>query len=279
MNKAMFRIILYAIVIILLVGILTIGIGVKLLSFDHAEETETSSGIVSSQEVRRLNIDWAAGDVTIRAADVTDIFFSETCDANAKPMTWQKKGDTLSISFTKDKHRIGIHDTTGKTLLVEVPRDWVCQELDLEIAAAALHVENLTVTELDFEGASGNCNFSNCTVGSLEMSAAAGRVTFSGCLDQMEFEGGSSDLEMMVWNTPQSISLEAGTGNLDLTLPADCGFAADVSVLSGDFSSDFPTNQTGNRHVYGDGSCRIEMEALSGNITIHQGQEAENCDH
>lgn len=279
MNKAMFRIILYAIVIILLVGILTIGIGVKLLTFDHAVETETSSAIVSSQEVRRLNIDWAAGDVTIRAADVTDIFFSETCEANAKPMTWQKNGDTLSISFSKNKHRIGIHSTTGKTLLIEVPRDWVCQKLDLEITAASLHVENLTVTELDFEGASGDCNFSNCTVGSLEMSAAAGHVTFSGCLDQMEFEGGSGNLELMIWNDPQSISLEVGTGNLDLTLPANCGFTAQVSTLSGDFSSDFPTNQTGNRHVFGNGSCRIEIEALSSNIAIHQGQEAENCDH
>ena len=275
----MFRIILYSMAILLLVGILTIGIGVKLLSFDHAEATESASGTVSSQEVRRISIEWDAGDVTIRAADVTDIFFTETCDAKAKPMAWQKNGDTLAISYSKNKNRIGIHSTTGKALLIEVPREWVCQELDLEVSATSLHVENLTIKELDFDGAAGDCRFDNCTVGSLEMSAAAGDVTFSGCLDQMEFEGGSGDLKLMIWNDPQSISLEAASGDLDLTLPADCGFSAEINVLSGDFTSDFPTNQRGNRHVYGNGSCRIEMKALSGDISIHQGQEAENCDH
>ena len=263
----------------MLMGFLLIGIGVNLFAFDGNSGTETASGTVSAQEVGRLDIDWAAGSITIRTGDVTDIIFTETGDGNTTPMHWQKSGDTLKISFSTKNHLIGINTEGSKDLLIEVPKDWICKKLDLDLAAASLYVENLTITELDFDGASGDCQFGSCTVGSLEMSAASGNVTFSGCLDQMEFEGVSGNLELIAWNCPQSISLEAGSGNLNLFLPTNCGFTAQVNVLSGDFVSDFPTDQIGGRHIYGDGSCRIEVNALSGDISIHQSQEAENCDH
>ena len=43
-------------------------------------------------------------------------------------------------------------------------------------------------------------------------------------------------------------------------------------TLSGDFDSEFPTSMSGGDYICGDGRCRIEMDAMSGNVTIRKGQ-------
>ena len=41
--------------------------------------------------------------------------------------------------------------------------------------------------------------------------------------------------------------------------------------MSSDFSSDFATTIQNGRHVCGDGSCQIQMDAMSGNVIIRKG--------
>ena len=64
--------------------------------------------------------------------------------------------------------------------------------------------------------------------------------------------------------------MNSASGDLDLTLPADSGFTLEKSTMSGDFSSDFPTVSQNGKYLCGDGACRIDFNAASGDISIRK---------
>jgi hypothetical protein len=73
--------------------------------------------------------------------------------------------------------------------------------------------------------------------------------------------------------------MDGASGNLDITLPSNCGFTAETGGLSFDFTTDFQTTTRNGAHIHGDGSCRIEIEALSGRVNIRDGGFSCSCGH
>lgn len=65
--------------------------------------------------------------------------------------------------------------------------------------------------------------------------------------------------------------MDTASGSLTLVLPEDCGFTVSLDSLSGRFSSDFATTTQNGRHIYGDGSCKINVSSMSGGVTIRKG--------
>ena len=64
--------------------------------------------------------------------------------------------------------------------------------------------------------------------------------------------------------------MESISGNLDLTLPKDLGFDAEVDTVSGSFQSRIPTTSQSKGHYRsGNGGCEIDLESVSGSIQIH----------
>ena len=50
---------------------------------------------------------------------------------------------------------------------------------------------------------------------------------------------------------------------------ADCGFTLMLDALSGNLSTDFNTTVSGDdRYISGDGSCIIDVDAMSGHVRI-----------
>ena len=62
--------------------------------------------------------------------------------------------------------------------------------------------------------------------------------------------------------------MDSMSGGLTLTLPEDAGFTVGLDAMSSDFSSDFPTVKKNKSYVCGDGHCKIDMSAMSGDVSI-----------
>lgn len=268
-RNAIFRIIFFSLAIVVLAAILVAGIAAGQLMFrdERGDETISSSGEVSAAEIRNLDIDWAAGSITIRTADVSQITFTETCAEHQEPMAWKQAGDTLKIEYHQEV-KLHLGNYASKSLLIELPRDWSCENLEIDAASADLEITDLTISKVEFDGASGQCRFENCQVEDLDLDTASGNVWFSGSLDTLECDAASADCDIMVSNHPRRIDMDAASGDLRLSLPADCGFSAELETLSGDFSSDFNTTMSGGRYVCGSGETIINVSALSGDVTI-----------
>lgn len=293
-NNAIVRIVIWSIVILLLLGLLISAIGAfaytnNLLNYsrnDTVELQEDNSGnhvlpsgteiTVSADEIRDLNIEWVAGTIEIRPDDVENITFSETEVSDSKyALVWKQKGSDLSIQFCKDStidfsFGITVNNVVEKDLTITVPRDWICDSLDIDAASTNLIVSDLTIREVDFDGASSTYEFENCIVDSFDMDGASCDMDFSGTLYELDFDGASGSIRAVLNNIPSRIDMDGMSSDLDITLPENAGFTVSMSAMSSDFSSDFETVSKNGNYVCGDGRCRINVDAMSGDVTIRK---------
>lgn len=287
-RNAIIRIVIYSIAIFLLVSILSVGLllNTAFVNTDwsaifqnggnHFTGEQASAGYVSAAEVKNIQIDWAAGSISILPGDVENILFSETQDlAEEDRMVFSKQGDTLIIRFTNILVNFGVSIDGPKDLIITVPRDWTCGELEIDAASASVHVTDLTADTVDFDGASGNFRFDDCHVGTLDIDTASGDIHYSGTLQELDCDAVSASCTLALTNAPRSIDADMASGDLELTLPWDCGFSLKLDALSGEFTSDFLTSTQNGKYIYGDGRCRINISAMSGDVDIKKSSAAE----
>ena len=231
-----------------------------------------STGSASTEAIREIKIEWISGSVTIEPGDVQEITFLESGNGTDKyEMVWKQSGDELVIQYSKDSSTagFGIHFGDGsKDLTVTVPRGWVCNSLELDTASTDLTVRDMIIREMEIDSASGTAKFENCTVSSLDVDTASGDVTFSGSLNELDFEAASASFTGVLENVPNLIKMDSMSGDLTLTLPEGAGFTVSLDAMSSDFSSDFPTVKKNKSYVCGDGHCKIEVSAMSGDVSI-----------
>ena len=86
----------------------------------------------------------------------------------------------------------------------------------------------------------------------------------------MDCDAASADILLELSNVPGRLDMDTASGDLDVVLPADAGFTVTLDSLSGDFESDFDTTMRGGSYVAGNGRCRIDVDAMSGDVTIRK---------
>lgn len=231
-----------------------------------------SVGSTDPAAIREIKIEWISGSVTIEPGDVQEITFLESGNGTDKyEMVWKQSGDELVIQYSKDSSiaGFGLHFGDGsKDLTVTVPRGWVCDSLELDTASTDLIVRDMIIREMEIDSASGTAKFENCTVSSLDVDTASGDVTFTGSLNELDFEAASASFTGVLENVPDKVKMDSMSGGLTLTLPEDAGFTVSLDAMSSDFSSDFPTVKKNKSYVCGDGHCKIDVDAMSGDVSI-----------
>ena len=200
-----------------------------------------SAGSADPAAIREIKIEWISGSVT---------------------MVIQYSKDSSTAGF-------GLHfGDDSKDLTVTVPRNWLCDSLELDTASADLTVRDMIIREMEIDSASGTAKFENCTVSSLDVDTASEDVTFSGSLNELDFEAASASFTGVLENVPNLIKMDSMSGDRTLTLPEDAGFTVSLDAMSSDFSSDFTTVKKNKSYVCGDGHCKIEVSAMSGDVAI-----------
>jgi len=283
-NNAILRIIIWSIVIVLLLGPLAGALGYSQFKRNRRSEVtpdstrNTQDGRENTvqydaSEIRSLNIQWAAGNITIQPdADIDTIQISERSVENSKHQTvYKKTGGTLTIQFSQDSivgFGISIRDNLKKDLTILVPEGWECDKLEVEAASANLFLSDLTIRDMEFDGASGIAEYHNCILDSLDIDTASGDIHFHGSLHTLDIDAASASFYGDLLTTPDRIDMDSMSGNLELTLPEQTGFIVHLDGLSTDFSSDFETITRNDSHIFGDGKCEINVDAMSGDVKI-----------
>ena len=287
-TNAIVRIILYSLLLLLLVGILLAGIGFNLFAFNFRSDSvvqegpivsdeNVTMGAVNAQKISNLEIAWAAGSITIRPGQETDTirFWDDYSGEEKYHLSYATKGDTLKIKFCEDdweKLGFGIHFGTPfeKNLVIEIPEALTLETLEIDAASPKLEVHDLTINQVEIDTASGAVGFENCNVMHLDVDTASGDVIYTGTLVTLDCDSASASIVANLQNVPQSLDLDTASGNLDITLPENAGFSAKLDAMSGKFRSDFGYAEMGGRYVCGNGSCTINVNAMSGNVHIRK---------
>lgn len=272
-GKAIVRLVLFSVIAFVLTCVLLDGLGmgpfVKPVSSQIVTVQATGGEYeFSPEEVSALAISWASGDIDIQPADQDTITVSEDRSGGSS-MVVRHSGSKLEIEAGESKWGLGFGKSTQKDLTVQVPRDWLCQSLEISVASADVSVDDLSVTSVVLNTASGDCTFTDCAVEDMQVNTASGDLDYTGTLQRIEMKGASADCNLSLSDAPVSIEMNTASGDLNLTLPDNCGFTLDRSSLSGAYQSDFATTEN-DETVSGDGACQIIFSSLSGDINIRR---------
>jgi len=298
-RNAIIRIVLFSLAILVLLGIIVSTLLLRSFMivlnesgivdvvhniFDVRESDEIRidgngrSGEYDAAQIRDLEIEWVSGAIIIQPGATNTIHFEESSVSSEKyRMVANRSGDKLTLKFCEENTvswglGVNIDTDISKDLVITVPSGWDCDTLEIDTASARIEISDLRINEVDFDSASSLCIFDNCTVSELDIDTASGNVEFNGRLDSLDFDAASANFSGKLKNTPNSLKMDSMSGDLDITLPEDCGFTATMDTMSGDFSSDFQTTVFNGKYSYGNGSCRIDVNVMSGDVTIRKGQ-------
>lgn len=284
-TNALIRIALYSLGILILTAILITGIAGHLFSIDtdYRENVSLSADPcnVSAEQIRNIEIEWASGSITISPSDDADSIVVRESEVDEEHrMVCKVSGNTLTIQFcASSKNNVSSGNIESKDLVIWVPSGWLCGNLEIDTASADVEIFDMSIDSLSFDGASGECNLEFCNVGEMDVNVASGDLVFSGVLDTLDFDGASADCTLYLTQCPSHISLDGMSGNLDITLPSDCGFTVSTEGLSSQFRSDFQTTLRNGIHHYGDGRCQISVDAMSGTVSIYDSGESCHGSH
>ena len=281
-NSALLRIILYSLALVILASgslalyFYTANYTTESETIAEYELTDLSTGTFSSQELDSIEINWASGRITLSPNDrltdtipVREVASSE----DTQKMVLKHSGKTLQIDCAKSPitlFGISTFADATKDLYIEVPSDWYCRDLEINSASTPVNISHMEIGDADFDLASGDLNMDVCKVKSLTIDAASGTLNFNGEFQELECDAASANCNIRVSNSPKKIECNSASGDLILSLPEDCGFSCESDGLNVDFSSDFPTTIEDGRHVYGNGSCQINFDTLSGSLAIYK---------
>lgn len=276
------RIMIFSIVVLLLLGVLLTGLGIGSFTMNLDMGTSGSfisgSSTVNAEDVEDLSIEWASGFITIQTADTDSITFSEEGYAiDGQEMVYTLNNGKLTISYSKPSFQIGFVSIPKKDLTITVPRSWHCGKLDIDSASTDARIEGLICHEVELDSASNTFRFLNCSIATLNVDGASNSIEMTGVVDCLDCDGMSTSIKAVLEAEPSLIDMDGMSGTLDLTLPEDCGFQVTMDGLSNDFSSDFTTVSSDGSYVYGDGSCRIDVDGMSSNVIIRNREKS--CSH
>lgn len=283
--NAIVRIVIYSIVIVLLVSLLAAGISFDLFAFRRssvssgpiAVDDSGTHGAVGIEGIRQLEIEWAAGSITIQPDIQTDTirFWDDYSGDEKYLLSYTVSDGKLKIQYCDEDledFAFGIHfgGPRQKHLTVAVPESWFCENLEIEAASAKLEVHKLSFGNVEIDSASGAIGFEHCTVDSLDVDTASGDLIFSGSLNQLDCDSASATIVMNLSNVPRKVDVDTASGNVDIVLPNNAGFTVQMDSMSGKFHSEFDYHETNGRYVSGDGACNIQVDAMSGNVNIRK---------
>lgn len=248
--KAIIRIIACIITFLLLLSILCGVLFMKGIFIGPSGERTTYSRKIDVADFQKLEIDWAAGSITItKAITAGEIIITETKDSNNPcTMSVDMDDDTLSINYGRSDLTIG--NVGSKDLVITVPSTWSCDVLEIDGAALDIDIKDLTVDTMEVDG-------------------AANKICFQGKLNRLQADGMAVKLDLTTVNAPEYINLDGMGCSLDLTLPANAGFDATLEGAGVSFQSQVSYNKQGNHYTFANKECKIDASGMGCEVTVN----------
>lgn len=252
--------------------------------------TEISSDEISANHIKRINIDWDSGRVTVMAHDKDSIIVQETeVEKEEYKLQYSIHDNELDIKMFKPRV-ISIAHYPRKDLTVYVPAQLAdsLTDLDINTASADVEVNGISASELDAETASGNVTVKDgkftgfdvdtasgeiytdsVTAVKIDLDTVSGNCKISGEFNEIDFRGTSGDFELKTNVAPTKIDIDEVSGTATIYLPEDIeGFRIEKSTVSGKFNCDFPLTANGDENTYSNGGYNYQFESVSGDINV-----------
>lgn len=173
------------------------------------------------QGIRKLDFDFEAMDVEIREGDG----FSVRADrVNARRFITRQDGDTWEIRCDNKypRGRMNFGDRWEKSaprVVVTLPRDFVAQELDLDMGMGTLTATGLSALESDLDLGMGEMTVTDFSSGSCDLKVGMGSLILTGSLTgRGDIECGMGSIEMTLLGRESDYGFDTTVGMGEVTI-------------------------------------------------------------
>lgn len=165
--------------------------------------------------------------------------------------------------------QLRLNTTSGSVRLEQVTG----QNAVVNSVSGAVRLAEVTVPEISVESVSGEVRIEQVTADRLTVeSVSGGTWVTKGQVGELRCETVSGNVSAEPGQTVQRIAIESVSGSVKLSLPpAISGFTVRHESISGELACDFPVSfPQKNQAVYNDGSVRVELSTVSGDMRIER---------
>ena len=277
--------------ILLAAALLTCGFGCGVVSritrYTNADKYTAGGFTYEASAVTRVELDWAAGDVTLKNGVGTLSVSESGGDALSvsERLHWWLDGTTLRIKYCESGFSHVI-PSKQKQLTLELP-DRV--DLKVNIASGGIVADAVYLSALDVNTASGGIQITTLDAKEVQIDAASGGIrlgtvtvdktfsvdTASGGLTvdrlnakTVKIDTASGGVTLGL-DTMDTVDIDAASGRVTLKLlNAARGATVRLNRLSGGFDCKLPMTAEGKSYIIGNGEIQIKIDTASGGVTI-----------
>lgn len=220
-------------------------------SYASADSYQIGDASVPASKVKKLEIDWISGSITVDALSSGDtVSFKESAKGKIEEnerLRWYLEGSTLHIKWCKSGLKAA---NRQKDLKVTLPSSLSLESITINGVSASIALKGLEAKKLDLNTVSGGVDLSNGKVKENTLNTVSGKLSLSYA------------------DAPKSIAVGSVSGDTLVTLPKGTGFKAEINAVSGSFSSSIPTIKDEKTYTAGNGEVEIEVGSVSGNLKV-----------
>lgn len=203
---------------------------VSFYSYENAQGY--SAGACEIEEpIYNLDIDWLAGNVTVRYHE--DDCIAVTEETNGRPgnvgeLRYRLDGNTLRIRYAAPGR---LTYRGSKDLTVLLPEGTSLGELSVETVSANVYGEDISAGKVSVDTVSG-------------------------------------DVRVSVLGELRDFEADTVSGDVKLYLPANASFEMETDTVSGDVFTDFACTRRGDTYTCGTGGMGLDMDTVSGDMSV-----------
>ena len=229
----------------------SVSAGKSFYRYDNGGKYSAGNGAVSAADVKEIDVDWVSGDIRLVCGNGKDISFSESFDGNLTEdqlLHWYLDGSTLRIKYQKSGVVNG--DGKRKSLEVTLPKGMVLGKVGIASVSSDV-LSEASASEYRVSTVSGDFDLSASVSGSVRMDTVSG------------------DCNFRMPQCPSELNVNSVSGSVNLWIPSSSGFTAELQSVSGKISCAIPSTTAGGKLTAGDGSARIRLSSVSGDLNIN----------
>lgn len=231
--------------------------------------TKGEYALPAGTDITALDIDWLAGEVEILVTSGDAVSVMELVERGTSAsyaMAVSEQDGVLKVRYTEEGF-LSLPNLPSKKLVVQLPRKVAedLKEIRLSSVSADFDVEALT-----FDDNFRDEEIAFVKADTVAVSTVSGKIELDGSFRRVTGESTSGEIDLTLRSCPEKLDLTTVSGNIELELPEDAGFALDHSTVSGSLSSELRLNWKWNdRYTYGDSdSSEFTVSTTSGDLDI-----------
>ena len=241
--------------------------------------------------IANIDIDWITGNITIKLTDDKFLTIQEETKEELESdfkLRYMLEDSTLYIKYSKSD--LKDIDLPVKNLIINVPREYFFDEIDIDSVSSFITVSGISVKNFECNTVSGRIQLSESNIThSFVVESTSGNVdainldyldrvdisTISGninikakMINKAEFNTTGGNVYINVEKEFAELDFETISGNLELTLPENFSAVVTFDSVSGDFSTNHPSKISGEKYIFGEGDNRYKLESIYGDVII-----------